>query len=409
MNSIKSPKHLFMRAMTCLHIVMLLMPVFSALNLSFSDRNDASLLYLTLMSGVLLVPTVLSRIAGRFVPGLIPNLLIDAALIALTGLLSFHLCGLLIQGDLQIAFTAALVFLSLQCVRGSISERIIRAAREKAVRQHDLSWTEPRIFLEPPSIRFEIWFVILYVLGLLFACPIFCSIALVLGTLYLCLALVYERLAGTDAFLEDLKDVSHIPVRRIRRIGDAAVLLLSAAVLIFGAVSSLFSGLRRYTDLRKMRFHIPSHLLEYSFSPKASDMQPEILRELARLRAQSGEPPRWLEPVTWVLAGIAMFFVIRFLIREFLDAAALFREGYDENGDYIHSLQEDQKTVRMNRRSRWERRGTPADKIRKEYRKRVEKQLPGAPEPSDTPDEIEKKAGIEDPDLHRRYEEARYK
>ena len=137
-------------------------------------------------------------------------------------------------------------------------------------------------------------------------------------------------------------------------------------------------------------------------------MQPELLREIARLNAESGEPLPWLEPLAYLLAGIALILLIRLLLKEFLKTSALFREGFDENGDYITSLQAEEEEKRLRRKKRRERPATLNDRVRREYRKRIEKQLPGGPEASDTPDEIERRAEIHDPDLHERYEKARY-
>ena len=408
MTGIHSVKQFLKRTMVCIHIVLILMPVICALNVSVTERDDAALLIMTICSAILIFPTVLSRISERHIGSLIVNLLVSAVLIAGTGALAWYLGGLLLGRDLRIEFAIVIGILSLICVRGSVSRRLVKAAREKAQKQHDISWQEPRIFLESPSVRLLIWYGILYVLGLLFACPVLCDVALCTGALYLVLALLYERLDGTEGFIKEVQDVSHVPFRRIRRIGDAAVLLFSLLCLAFAGIAALLSRFRRYTDLRELRVTIPWHLLEYGASPKANDMEPELLREIARIREGSGKPLPWLEPLAYIVAGIILVLFIRLLLKEFLNTSALFREGFDENGDLIISLRPEEEARRLKRKKRRERPRTEEDRVRREYRTRIEKQLPGGPEASDTPEEIERRAGIEDADLHRRYEKARY-
>ena len=161
MTEVHSAKQFLKRTMVCVHIVLILMPVICAVNVSVSDRDDTALLIMTICSSVLLLPTILSRITERHIGSLFINLIADAVLIAGTAAISWYLGGLMLRRDLQIEFAVVTGILSLLCVRGSISRRLVKAAREKAKKQNDISWQEPRIFLESPSVRFMIWYMIL--------------------------------------------------------------------------------------------------------------------------------------------------------------------------------------------------------------------------------------------------------
>ena len=396
------------RIMRCLHIVMILMPVICAVNISVTNRNDTAMWQMTLCSLFLLVPTVVSRLAERRIGSFAANLLIDAGLIVLTGLFAWQAGGLVLGRDLRTELTVVLPVLAFFCVQGSITRRLVKASREKALKQHDLSWQKPHYFLDTPSVRYELWFLILYLLGLLFSCPVMCNIALCLGALYLVLAMFYERIDGTDAFLQELHEVSHIPIRRVRLVGDAAVGVFSLFCMLLAGAAALLAPLRRYLDLREWHTTVPVYLMEYGTTPEANKYQSEILEEIEQLDVVRRDPLPWLEPLAIILAVIALLLLIRLLLKQLRHTAAVFREGFDENGDYIRSLEPEEEVTGLRRRRRRERPVTEQDKIRREYRKRVEKQLPGGPALSDTPDEIERKARIEDPALHERYERARY-
>jgi len=89
-----------------------------------------------------------------------------------------------------------------------------------------------------------------------------------------------------------------------------------------------------------------------------------------------------------------------------------FRESYDENGDIIEELEEteDLKAKRVKRFSKEEL--SEREKTRKQYRRFIRKHKKQAPNPYDTPIEIEKGAGVEDKEetytIHQMYEQARY-
>ena len=397
-----------MRILRCLHSVLILLPVSSALQLSATNRDETAMWQMMVFSLLLLLPAVFSRISERFIGSLFLNLLIDTGLIALTGWLSWKAAGGMPREDLRIFFTVVILVLSFLCVQGSILRRLTKASRQKALLQHDLSWKEPHYFLDTPSVRFTGWFLILYLLGLLFACPVMCSGALLLAALYLVLALFYERFAGTETFLKELHEVSHIPVGRLRRVGDRAVFLYSMACLLAAGAAACLSPLRTYFDLRNWHVFVPRRLLEYGTSLKAKKVEPDLLKEIAKLDVVRRDPLPWLQPLAHILGAAAFLLLLWLLYREYRQTALVFREGFDENGDLIRSLRTEEETKKLAGRKRRAAAKTGREKIRREYRKRVEKNLPGGPAASDTPEEIEKKAQIEDRDLHERYEQARY-
>ena len=103
-----------------------------------------------------------------------------------------------------------------------------------------------------------------------------------------------------------------------------------------------------------------------------------------------------------------MLYLVRIILLSLKNSAARFKEGFAENGDVIVSLDSEDHAQRIRIRTPFSGEVTPRDKIRREYRKQVRRRRKEKPQPYETPAEIEQAAGIDDPALHTRYEQARY-
>lgn len=95
--------------------------------------------------------------------------------------------------------------------------------------------------------------------------------------------------------------------------------------------------------------------------------------------------------------------------------AGLFRETYDENGDLVEDLEEEETNVeRISLRPVHGGRGrlTEAERIRRQYRRTIRRYRKEQPGCYETPYEIEAGAGIADTEegqrLHQLYERMRY-
>ena len=392
----------------CVHMVLILMPVISMFYMTSTNRDEVSLFMMFLFSGLLILPTVFSRLSERIIRSFLLNLLADLMVIALTGFFAYGLGEVFPSRTVQIGFTVGICLLSVFCVQGSLQRRLNRYARAKAYLQHDESWVEPRYFLDRPSHLLLFWFLLLYLTGLLFSCPVMCDITLTSGAVYLVIAFAYERLSGIEQFMEEFHHLSHVPENRIRRVGHAATALITCICLL-GLIPAIAAvPLRRFTDLRYLKTNFSFHLLEYGVSPKANKLLTEILREIARMNLSERATLTWLEPLAYILGAFGALLLIKAMVNNFRQIAFSFRQGYDENGDLILSLKEEEEIRRIRRRNARTSGGSGRERIRREYKRTVEKKLSREPKPSATPTEIETEAGLDDAALHERYEKARY-
>ena len=401
-------RDLAVEVLICLHMPVILMGVVPAVYLMYTDREDTLVPVLFAGGIILLIPAVFSRIGERVFSGIAANLLLDAALIAATWRLAAWIGRKYFPGGLSAGYQVGMIILSIACVQGSFQKRLRDHAMAQARLTHDLDWKKPRYFLESPRRLFLLWFIILYLLGILFYCPQMCNAALGCTAIYLVIAFAYERIANTEDFLQELHTVSHIPVQRLRRVGNAAAALLTSVCLLGLVPAVLSRGFRRFTDLRGLQTQMPLQMLEYTWRSKTTKQEVDLLKEIAMMDVKPRPTPAWLNPLAYVLAGIMFLFMLRALVRQFRNMAVSFRSGYGENGDIIRSLASERETEHEKLSGSPFRRRSPEDKVRREYRRLVEKRLPGGPAASDTPAQIEQRAGLEDPDLHERYEQARY-
>ena len=404
----KKRRPTFCEVLFCVHMVLLLMPVISMFYMTSTNRDEVSLFLMFLFSILLIFPTVVSRLSERFIKSFLLNLLLDTAVIAFTGYLAYRLGRTFPSGTVRIGFTVGICLESVFCVQGSLQRRLTRYARAKAFLQHDESWVEPRHFLDRPDHLFLFWFLILYLLGLVFFCPVMCNIALGSGAVYLVIAYMFERQSGVEQFMEEYRYLSHVPENRIRRIGHTATGLL-VGICLLGLIPAIAAiPLRRFADLRYLKTNFSFHLPEYGRSAKANTLQSEILREITKMDVTKRAALTWLEPLAYILAGIGAFLILKALVKNIRQTAFSFRQGYDENGDLIRSLKEEEELRRIRRKTARSSGGSGRERIRREYKKTVEKKLSHEPLPSATPAEIEEEAGLNDAALHERYEKARY-
>jgi len=189
------------------------------------------------------------------------------------------------------------------------------------------------------------------------------------------------------------------------------VFLLLAGIVVI--VAFLMIPQREYRDIRQWvmeRNVSQKEVLQNQKQDTNKNMNP--MKELEKKYKAPKTTPLWVKIVTDLIGAFIFALLIFFIIKAILNMSKTFRESYDENGDIIEELEEteDLKAKRVKRFSKEEL--SEREKTRKQYRRFIRKHKKQAPNPYDTPIEIEKGAGVEDKEetytIHQMYEQARY-
>lgn len=293
--------------------------------------------------------------------------------------------------------------------------RMNESRRLRAVRENDLNWKSGVFLYEKPVIVHLIWFAVLYIASLLFACPVMSNIAAGSFLVYAVIYGLYRHLDETEGYLKRLSYVVNMPEKRIRTIGTGILLILLAVMAAAGAVSGLSTRrLRHYADVRRWEssYKVPEFEIP---EPEEPMLGAEYFGDI------TGEPVVYEEwKYAWLtdliaqilliaVIGFAIFMMYKNLRRVFDE----FRDRDEENGDTAVTLENGDVSERIFRRRRRSVPDTPAERVRREYRRTIRKARKDIPGAYETPEEIEREAGLFGTeamrDLHERYEEARYR
>ena len=308
---------------------------------------------------------------------------------------------------IQILFAAEVLFLLADACSIQLQEN----RRYRARMENDISYQESSRLFEKPQAVFLAWFVILYLSGLMMKCSVMCDLALWSGTVYFLLFCIYRSSTAFEEYLLDHSGVTHIPVRRMQRVGRA-VLALFLLIAAAGLVPALLSSpLRRFIDLREIEFPAMDLFPMQEFESAPPDMDPLLLQEL--MEAEQKEPPIIFEILFHVLSILSMVLVVWLIYKAIRQVFRTFRDRPEENGDIITTLEPEEEITREKRPGFWFRESeSRREQIRRQYRAMIRKYRKEKPGPFETPKEIEENAGISDLEevrsLHELYEEVRY-
>lgn len=271
---------------------------------------------------------------------------------------------------------------------------------------HELIWNEP-------TFAKMVFFAVIYLLGLGFTSPWLCNIAFFSAILYFFAVLWYQFVQGTEKYLHLNRRTANLPGKRLYGIRSAMFALLLLSMVLVTLVSVLFISHRRYTDIIKWFQGIEYEEESWEIPPKdilQGQAENNAMQELLD-SAPEGKMPEWVKAVLRLAAEAilcAMVFIIIYSIKSVFQT---FRSAKDENGDIIEELFPDKEkpvSIPVNKQVS---ENKNAD-IRRRYRKWIKKcrkEIPGAYE---TPQELEKNAGLsQNPDmqeLHILYEKVRY-
>ena len=417
--------HIVMTVSEWFHPVLILAPLFPVLYMVLRQRDDALIIPMYLISLAVLLPVsvLLKTAASRarhlwayLFAGILAAGVCLAGTRILSAMASSAVTGLSVLCEdriLRTAFQAALMVEVVFLFGDTFAIRLNDNRRRKAILENDPYWRSESHLTEKPERYAPVWFVILYAAGLCFHCPQICSISLCSGTAYLLMLVVYLYITETERYLSDRDDISHVPVRRIRKISQGVLTVFVIMIVLCVIPAALTSGSRHYTDVRDIRTSQTALPADPFFEQPAGGgpmMDPEMLEMLA---AESKEPSLLMEILGYIVSAVCMLAFVVMIIAGIRSLFAQFRDRPDENGDEAVSLEPEDdiiKIVKSAAASYFS--ASPKEQVRRQYRKMIRRHRKDKPAPAETPAEIERNAGIQNMEemktLHARYEQVRY-
>jgi hypothetical protein len=175
------------------------------------------------------------------------------------------------------------------------------------------------------------------------------------------------------------------------------------------------SGYRRYTDIRHWLDDLPA--IEVDLGGEggymADAIQENPMLELIPDDMEVEEPSKLWDILFWLIGGICLASLIYGCVKLIKQIFKDFRNTFDENGDIIEEIKDDDAMYKESEISlRVRHLDSEAMRIRRRYKKTIKKHRKEIPAPYEAPDEIERNAGLADSDemkqLHGEYENVRY-
>ncbi|MBQ8307007.1 MAG: hypothetical protein IJX90_12425 [Blautia sp.] len=405
---------LIRRVLEWVHPVLLIPLLCPSFYLFFRERREELLLPLYLAGGVLVIFSAVSREAARRVYSLWTYLLLCGASAAETLGAAWVIGKTLFYPELRTAYLLEIIGGCLWMMISSAQLRMREKGRQKARRINDISWQENAVVLEKPHPAGLACFAVSYVMALLNASPVFCDTALGGFVVYLAIVLIYLELQVSRDYLDETKDLTHVPAGKIRTQRLLRFVGLFFAVLAAAVPAVLSRAFRTYRDLRYWDL---GHVIRPE-DIEMPDMTNEFLMHLSDWKGQHGEyhpAPAFFKYIGMLLVAVVVLLCLYLLYRVIARYFASFQGLPEENGDVAVSFEADE-VIRLSapRRRLFSGPLTEREKIRRNYRRTIRKYRKQAPLPkgTETPAEIE--AGTTFPDgfdvreLHEAYEQARY-
>lgn len=395
------------------HTILLLAiitPTIYALAVEAEDYNGRMLYFLGLLAAI---PVLITGITIKKCKSLFLYLLVSVVSAVVTLELAVW-SGKAVLGNLvwgYVFFLAAEIFWVI------LENFLERVSIDKDAKEGDTyapDWKPRQGVFEKPRYGVLALFVASYVVGIGFSNPVLCNQALGSAVLYLFLTAVYSYVERTEEYLELHKRVCNLPSKRIYGIGGGMLVAALAVIALFVLGAAFTGKYRQYTDLRDLELlseiSVEQFLPEETVQTGAGGDVMEMLQE----EAQEAEPlPYWVEMIFRILTGIILLGFLAGVLQAIRMIFKQFRENYEENGDIVEELKEnEEKEERLVKKKREPHFRSRREQVRYQYRRFIRKHRKEKPGAYETPYEIETLAEVAESEegkiMHRMYEEARY-
>lgn len=304
--------------------------------------------------------------------------------------------------------------------QGEIRRRMREMPGEAGAQEGAQLWEAPTL-LDCPKIIHCLLFVLLY-LGLVVSGAyglLGLMLSLLAAELWVCLA--YGCLWQLEEFAERNRYVANLPIKGMKRTG--AGILAAGTILLL--LSMLPAALYHEEPLTKLRFE--GQPAEYTGGEEAyaESAEPDLMmEELMRIKASAKETPPWMKAASKLVCLLMLIWISWQALRMVFAAVRRAVENFsDEGGDEVVFLGKDEEDGEagegVKTGAKKEGMFSPARRIRRLYRRAVKRRAAGSISGSETPLELEEKAGFYRADarpdksrdfrvVHDLYEKARY-
>lgn len=342
-------------------------------------------------------------------------LFLAALCAALVNLACWRLHGFVGEEELMDVGAGVVVILVLESVLVFVERILIRLYDKKSEdrQEENPDWRPRESMLTRPKTGYTALLVFAYGVGKFCNNPPLCDIAFGLVPVYLCITFWYDYLDKTEEYLSMNKRVCNLPRKRLYGINGGVCLGFLTGIVCLAILSGMIASHRNYQDIRG--------LLKGEadiFGESYMQLWEELTIEPAGKKGipymmEAGEPPAWIKMLEKGAAAAAVVLTALLGMYGLRKMAGLFRDTFDENGDLVEDLYEEQDMTEPIRTTRiFKERMTEAERVRRQYRRTIRKYRKDRPGQHETPYEIEKGAGIagtqEGQQLHEGYERARY-
>lgn len=396
-----------------IHTILLLAIIIPTIYAMAVDSEDYNGTMLYLLGLLVAIPMLFTGITIKKCKSLFLYLLESVVSAAVTLELAVW-SGKAVLGKLMWGYV---LFLAAEIFWVILENFLERVSADKDARGGDTynpEWKPREGVFEKPRYGVLALFAVSYLVGIVFSNPALCNQALGSAVLYLFLVVVYSYVERTEEYLALHKRVCNLPSKRIYGIGGGMLLAALAVIALF-VLGAVFTGkYRQYTDLRDLE--ILSEIGVEQFVPEETVQTGggEDMMEMLQEQAREAEPlPYWVEMIFRILAGIILLGFLVAVLQTIRMIFKQFRENYEENGDIVEELREnEEKAERLIKKKREPHFRSRREQVRYQYRRFIRKHRKGKPGAYETPYEIETLAEVaeseEGKEMHRMYEEVRY-
>ncbi len=400
-------KGFVLRLLSWVHDLLLIEGVY-ALAAGIGHREGQEAVLFILQGIVLLFPVILTDIMLRRCKSLGLFCLFGAALI--WGIKTA-------AGDMLAAGLTVLICLYRCYVKirqGEIRRRMRTMPKEAGVQEETGFWEVPTLLDSPRPVHCLL-FAAMYLGVVSLRCFGLLFFMLFLIAAELCVCLAYGYLECLSGFMHKNRAVANLPVKAMRRTGWGILGTGMLLLLLFMTPAALY----REEPLTELKFELKD--AEYGGEVQTGEDEQGtdyMMEELMRIKAAAKETPAWLKAASKAVSALILLWVAYLILRMMISAVQRAMKSFVEDGeDEIIFLgkEADEGGKRgglMDRRKK-ERFFSAGRRIRRMYKKALRRRIKEDIRGSETPSELEDKAGLHSDKspydtVHELYEKARY-
>lgn len=333
----------------------------------------------------------------------IPLVLTDIVVLRCKSLLLFCLFSAALTWGMKLVFgytlTAGLtVFVCLfRCYvklrQGEIKRKMRELPGEAGAQENEEVW-EVSTLLDSPNPMHCLLFALLYLGLVALGCRrlLLPMLGLMAAESGVCLAYCYlDRLSE---FAKKNRYVANLPVNAMRRNGAGILWIGAAALFLFMTPAFICHE----EPLTKLKFE-----LQQSEDTGGGESYEEVagtdhmMEELMRLKAKAKKTPAWMKAASKLVSFLLLLWIAYMTLRMVISAVRRAMESFSDDGeDEIIFLGKEEEEIRKGlkaelKKERW---SSPDRKIRRLYKKAVKRRIKEGIRGSETPSELEAKAGL---------------